>query len=329
MKCQTISSFKQHLESRSLARVYLIAMPDDFERKKWLDVLASMVKSPDQQILHLSAADLSLSELLTAIDSPSLFDPEPIALVDELEKISKKQAAGLIGLLERPHLSGYFLFGSRTKGPIYSAAEKWGVVFDLCDEKPWDKEKRLSWQISERIKEAGKRVSPQVLQMLLERTDRNLALLEKEVDKLICYVGEKGLIEPADVEKMVPSSRTHTLWQIAEEMVWEGKYRELADENSFHGLVPALRFQLQLGLKLASFINAQMNSAEVSAKLPKIWPKTIEKRLSQVSRFGISYFQKGLQLLFRIEMLSRSQTSDLSMLIDFFYSSFVKGKSHV
>ncbi len=331
MKYQNVKLFQKHLEASAphgLSRVYLVAIPDDFERKRWLDALVSLISIPDQPFFRFSAADATLSELFTEIDSPSLFAQEPVALIDELEKLSKKQAQGLIDLLDRPDLTGYLIFGSRGKSFLYSAVEKRGVVFDLCEEKPWEKDKRLSQQLFDRAKQAGKRLSTEALQLLLERVDKDAALLEGEVDKLICYTGSRSSIEPSDVQKIAASSRAHTLWQVAEEIVWEARFEGEIDETSFHGLVPAIRTQLQTGLKIATLAASQASLSEIGARLPKVWPKTLEKRVAQVQRLGSNYFQKGLQLLFRIELLSRSGSSDLSVLLDWFRSSSTKIGKH-
>ena len=327
MKYQNVKLFQKHLEASAphgLSRVYLIAIPDDFERKRWLDVLASLISVPDQPLFRLSAADATLSELFTEIDSPSLFAQEPVALIDELEKLSKKQAQGFIDLLARPDLTGYLIFGSRGKSPLYSAVEKRGVVFDLCEEKPWEKDKRLSEHLFDKARQAGKRLSSEALQLLLERVDKDIALLEGEVDKLICFTGSRSSIEPSDVQKIAASSRSHTLWQVAEEIVWEARFEGGLDEASFHGLLPAIRAQLQTGLKISSLAASQVSLSEIGARLPKIWPKMLEKRVSQAMKLGSNYFQKGLQLLFRIELLSRSGSSDLSVLLDWFRSSLTK-----
>lgn len=326
MKHQSVLSFQKHLESAqsSQARVYLIAVPDDFERKKWLSRVAALFGSPGQSLLCLSAASSTLSELFTATESPSLFDPEPTMLVDEIEKLSKKDAQKLLEWLARSELSGHLIFGSRGKSPLSSAVEKKGIVFDLCEEKPWEKEKRFSLQLSERAKQAGKYFSPQAQQALLERVDKESALLEQELDKLICFVGEKSSIEPSDVFQIAASSRTQTLWQMAEEMVWEAKYVDRIDETMFHGLAAALRSQLQLGLKIATLAAANLSISEIGARVPKVWPKMLEKRISQASQFQAEYFKKGLRLLFQIEMLSRSNAGDLLALLDFFRLSLRK-----
>lgn len=326
MKYCNTQLFRKDLEAaapHTLSQVYLIAVPDDFERKRWLDAVASLVLSPDQPLVRWSAAEASLSELFTEIDSFSLFTPKPVTLIDEVEKLSKKQAQGFIDLLQTD-LRGHLLLGARSKSALYSAVEKRGVILDLCDEKPWEKEKRLTDQIFDKVRQAGKRLSPEAFQVLSQKMDKDAALLEQEINKLLCFTAERNVIESSDVLQVSVLNRSQTLWQMAEEMVWEGKFFNSIDEESFYGLLPALRYQLQTGLKIVCFVESGTNSAEMSKRLPKVWPKVLEKRISQAVRLRSAYFQKGLELLFRLELLSRSGSMDPGALFDWFRVSFIR-----
>ena len=57
--------------------------------------------------------------------------------------------------------------------------------------------------------------------------------------------------------------------------------------------------------------------------LPKIWPRTLEKRKAQVAQKGTDCFRKGLDLLFRIELLSRTGSNQLGALLDLFQASYI------
>ena len=125
------------------------------------------------------------------------------------------------------------------------------------------------------------------------------------------------MIERSDVFRISASSRASTLWQAAEEIVWEGELPAV-DPASFHGLVPALRSQLQTGLKLADLSASNTPREEWNSYLPRLWPKVLEKRSSQAARLGRSFFKSGLDLLFQIELLSRTGALHEEALLDFF-----------
>lgn len=316
MKYQNLKSFQKHLMSAAphhLCRLYLVAIHDDFERNQVLDQILSYLPPSASR---LSGADTSLRECLDAIQSTNLFG-ESIVVLDEVEKRSKKELEALSLQLVPP--SGYVLLGARSKTASLSAVvEKEGVILDLLEEKPWDKEKRLSEQLIERTQNAGKRLTSDALSLLFERLGADLALLESEIDKLICYVGDQEVIGREEILALSPASRTATLWQIAEEVIWEGGEFPSLDGTSFHGLIPALRNQLHLGLTLSTLIEEKCPSDQWSRFLPKLWPKTLEKRSSQAARLGSSYFQKGLKKLFDIELLSRSHSTQYRSLLDLF-----------
>ncbi len=319
MRYQNLKSFQKHLSSAAphhLCHLYLIAIPDDFERSKALDSVLSYLLTPDSLPTRLSGIDLELRTLFDAIQSPSLLGGETIVILDETEKMAKKQLQTLADFLNESQISIYLLLGSRSKSPLVNAIEKQGVILDLTDEKPWDKEKRIADQLTEKVKNSGKRLAPDALALLFERLDKDASTLDSEIEKLICFAGERPTIERADVLSISAANRTHTLWQTAEEIVWEGGDTPPIDPASFHGLIPALRSQMHLGLKLASLIEAKIPSDEWSTYLPKIWPKTLEKRASQAARLGTRYFRKGIDKLFDIELLSRSQSTQYAALLD-------------
>jgi len=251
------------------------------------------------------------------MQSLSLLGDDPIVVLDEAEKLSKKQIQSLCDQLTSP--SSYILFGSRSKvAPLFTLVEKEGVILDLLGEKPWDKEKRLIDQLSDRAKNAGKRITSEGASLLLERLGVDPALLESEIDKLICYVGDRNVITREDILSISPASKTATLWQTAEDVIWErGEFPPL-DGTSFHGLIPALRNQLQLGLTLSTLIEERCPSDQWSKYLPKLWPKTLEKRSSQAARMGSSYFKKGLSKLLEVELLSRTNSTQYRALLDLF-----------
>ncbi len=316
MKYNNLKAFQKHLSSAAphhLCRSYLVLVPDDFERARVLDsILAFLPDAPNR----LSANQSDLRTCLDSIQNMSLFG-ESVTVIDEMECFSKSDLKSFVDHLKVA--SGYVILGARSKVDLLaSAVEKEGVVFDLLEEKPWDKEKRIIDQLMMRAQNAAKTMNADAMTLLIERLGVDLALLESEIDKLICYVGDRSFISSDDILAISPMSKTATLWQKAEEVIWEGGGFEATDSNGFHGMIPALKSQLHLGLSLATLIEERRPSDEWGKFLPKIWPKTLEKRSSQAARLGSNYFRKGLEKLFEIELISRSDSTQYTALLDLF-----------
>ncbi len=295
-----------------LSRIYLVAIPDDFERSQVIDEIIRIIgKDP----ARFSGSGLNLGALHEHLSTVSLFGGEPIAVVDEAEKIIKASLPQVPTILH----AGYLILGAKAKTPLAGAVEKEGVALDLLEEKPWDKEKRLVEEVQKLVVNAGKRITPDATALLFERIEKDAAILKTEIEKLICYAAESDQITSTDVMAIVSANRNHTFWQAAEEIVWERKQPALVlDDATFHPIVPILRAQLQLGLKIATLLETDTAKEQWGQVIGKIYPKTLEKRTVQAAQLHSTYFRQGLKYLFEIELLSRTQTTAYGALLDLF-----------
>ena len=321
MRYTQMAPFQKHLASAApdhLCRVYLVSCADPFERKGVLDSLLAVAASPDALVVRYTGAETSVREILDALGSPMLFGGEPIVVVDEVDK---KLHDALAAWFKEPLAFGYLFLGA--KGKIGgSFAEAAGVVLDLTEEKPWDREKRLGEKLQAMAKNAGMRMSPDAAQLLLERASGDAALMAHEMEKLVCFAADKQEITRGDVEALCKSNRSFTLWQIADDLIWERVFRaneaEMGDSSFFHGLVAGLRQQLALGMKMCALRGAGVPFGEWKSHFPKIWPKTLEKKAEMAARLGGAYFGRGLELLFQVELLSKSGSLPTDALLDYF-----------
>jgi len=283
----------------SLSRVYFVGVPHDYERLEVCDAILKYLP-PDGSIRRFSSSD----EVSDHLGSHCLFGGEPIAIVENAEKLKS---------VEIPRY-GYLILAAKSKTSLSEQVEKEGIVLDLLNEKPWEKEKRIAAQLEAKVKSAGTVIAPDALALLMERQDLDAGLLEREIDKLICYA--EGKIGVEDVLALCASTRSFALWQTAEALIWEGTGHP--DGEHFHALIPALRSQLQLGLKIATLLAENAPSEEWTRSLPKVYPKTLEKRTSQAQRLGTKYFSRGLIALFDIELRSRTGSTQYAALLDLF-----------
>ena len=275
---------------------------------------------PKESRIALNGEAASCREISDALLSPSLFGGEAVVVLEGGEKLGKKEQETLAECARIALTSGYLLSSVKTKVPFLSLFEKVGVVLDLLEEKPWEKEKRLIEEIHARVSASQKKIAPDAVSLLLEQLGPHLAFLDTEIDKLLCFVGEKKIIESSDISAISSFNEEESFWKIAEEIVWE-RTNPSIDASLFHGLILALRSQLQVGMKITELVDHKVPREEWGPFLPRLWPKLLEKRTSQALALGHAYFQRGLDLLFEIELLSRSSSSQEEALLDFYQFS--------
>lgn len=326
MRYQSVQGFKKHLISASpdhLAHSYMIAAPDEHERKKALRLVLNSFSG--RAPVFFDGGTVVFQEVADALISPSLFGGEPLIVLENVDKMGKKEAAVLAEALDVPRAYGVFVGAAAAKNACMAAVEKRGVVLDLLEEKPWDREKRLLASVMEKAISLEKRMTPETASFLVARLGTDAALLDTEVEKLACFIGERAEIERQDIVQLSPQT-VDSLWELAEAVVW-GTGEVVAEDVSFYGILPLLRAQLEIGAKIAQLIRLDVARAEWGAYLPRyLYGKKLEERVAQTLRLKPPFFQAALKLLFEIETLSRSGASNESALFDFFRVSLRHAK---
>ncbi len=304
------------LVPRGLPRLYLIAIGDDFERRQAVDAVLSRSLPPDAIPIRMQGAQASLAAVFDALNSPTLLGPEPAVVVEEVDK---KLIESLSVRLKEPLSFGCLILTSKQK--IHAPwIEQHGAVLDLTEEKPWDKEKRWRETLLEQVHKAGKKIAPEAVAWMMEHLDRNAALASHEMDKLLCYAADRMSIELQDVQKICSESRMAAAWTVAEDLVWEKTFQphaaDLHDPSFFHVFLSAVRQQMQIGAKMHALAEGKIPFSKWGDYFPKVWPKALEKKAQGCQRLSSSYFRKGIEILFEIEMMSKSGSISSELLLD-------------
>jgi hypothetical protein len=326
MKYLTVEPFKKHLEAsfpNSLSQLYLVVTVDDFERSKLIDNIVCYL--PRSLLSSARISSSSMKEIFESLSTPSLFGGENVFVIDELDNLKTQDIQLLTSFLKQNRFVGFVVLGARNKKSLltlYNEIDKKGVVLDLSSEKSWDKEKRLSNFIVEKCARAKKSIEKDAIALIFDFIGTDMASIENEVEKVTLYVGDKFLIEKKDVLEICSISNFSTVWQMAEEIIWEESPFDFQFEKSFivdsvffHSLVIALRYHLQEGFKMASAVEKKLILIDL---FPTLKPKVLQKRKDKVSMLGTIFFKKALQELFEIDMLSKSNISSFLTLLDLF-----------
>jgi DNA polymerase III delta subunit len=329
MKYAEIDSFKKHIESSfpsHLANLYLIIVNESFERLRIIEnFICYLPRNNALSILRFAADKTSIKEVILNLDSPSLLGGLPIIILDEIDLYGRKEILELVSYLKLGRLNGYLILASKDKKSILtllSEVDRRGLVLDLSLEKPWVKQHRLAHFIVEKCAQAKKSISEDAKETILSFMGGDMSAIEKEVEKVITYVGEKSTIEKSDILSICSNISSITVWQIAEAIIWRENpfLATLEKEHSidsvfFHSLVIALRYNLQEGLKLATAIEEDLNLSQL---FPTWKPKVLQSKAEVATRLKSSFFREMGDFLFEIDLLSKEGNSSFLTLIDFF-----------
>lgn len=327
MKFQHFSAFAQHLHHSlpaHAAHCYMILSPCRFEGKKICDYLTHLLCreegkwSVSQGDMH----ELEVSDILEQLNTRPLLGGQPLLICRGVEKLNKSQWQQLASYIENPSPFGILILhstGGKLSSEFYHKLKKELVVLDLTDEKPWERRSRFERYLAEVAQRENCRLSPEASGFLLDHFGLELAGLEQELKKLICYVGERREIGIRDLQAVGSFRENTTMWQVGEAMVWGGGYGP-SPEGIEEGLalVGALRYQLQLGLQLVSMLESALKPNEIASHFPQIKGALLEKRIAEAKKRGGDYFHQGMFHLFDLELKLKNGEKDPSLLFDLF-----------
>lgn len=318
MKYTNLSSFKKSFENLNNKKcLFLIVQQDTYERTKTFEYILKYFNFDDFNIYKINKKT-KFNEILNIFLSPSLLGGDPLVIIEDIEYLSKEDILKLDSFILKNTVS--LIVGSAKKIPcfkLYNTFEKEGSLFDLSLEKIWEKEKRIENYILEKCFKSKKTISSYVIKILFEKVGLDLSLIKQELEKLIMYVGDKSNIELQDVQDICTDNLTQTLWQVAEKIVWDEITFEKRhmDTSFFHLLLSAIRYQLQIGYKISSLIEDD-KSHEIKNYFPKIYPKTLEKKIIKVKKNKTIFYKNALKIVFDIDVLSKTQNLNIMFLYD-------------
>ena len=184
------------------------------------------------------------------------------------------------------------------------------ITLDLSKEKPWDREKRLCQQLIQKASGEGKQLERPALDYLMQAIGPEWGLLTSELEKLICFVGERPKIDLQAARSLVRPSKQQNNWQLAEKCIWERQFPSHVESSDFPMLLGALRYQLELGLVLAT------DPENVPSRFPKVRPRTLANL--QNYHLPASYFERGLLALYAAEKQFKNGISNAMLCLELF-----------
>ncbi len=301
MKFSSWIPFEKHLKA-TLDPIVIIVVPCEYERRKYIDQVKALISA---SVVSLND-DVSVEQIKHELLSPNLWSGRTLVIVDGADKIKNT-----VILADHALPQGSYLIlaapSFKSLSPLYQKGKKEIIVLDLSEEKPWEKERRLQQWLQ------GK-TSKEVAVYLLQHLGADAATLEQELNKLLCYVGEKNQITLDDVKAICGSRDLVTGWQLAEKLIWEKPVSLGHKSNDLGFIFPfigQLRYHLQLGCQLA-----ELQPAEAKQQFPHL--RQFDK-FSQIAKARkASFFARGLQALYDLEFASKSSSLDLGAVFDHF-----------
>lgn len=327
MKYTNIRAYEKHLQGSApqhFAPVYLILSKEDFLRKETIaltiDSILPKGKESEFALQKFDGRQLNVERLREELDTPSLFAPRRLIVIDNADKLAKPLVQQLERFFNRPQPGLFLVIAAAavaSNTTLYKQIEKAGIVLDLAEEKPRDKEARLSEWILQKFGERGKTTTPQVCQMLAKQMSSDGLLLENEVEKLLCYVGDRPKVTVQDVRDICTDLSSDTIWQLGDAIFSRNGAvalritRSMLDGGTaFLPFLYQIRRQMQTEYQVASLLASGAPMEEITKLFPYMRGFVLETHVRNAQAYGIERFKKAMQLIDEQDLLAKNRAVD-------------------
>jgi len=154
--------------------------------------------SRDLNLTILYGTENSQQEMLSAVFSYPMLAQWKLVVVRGFDKLKLADEAALIKYLEHPQQTTCLVLSAEESGrsAFYKKLQQLAVTIPC---KPIPEYKLGDW-IAGEVKARGRSMEPQAIQMLIDHVGSSLLNLKQELDKILDYKQDAGVITMSDIE---------------------------------------------------------------------------------------------------------------------------------
>ncbi|MDR2539161.1 MAG: hypothetical protein LBC45_00815 [Chlamydiales bacterium] len=324
MKFNRATAFEKHLlevKKEHLAPVYVLAIPDAYERKCMAEQVAARIGVFYPDSTFTVKEGISIMHLLDELNTLSLFEKSRIIFYDSIQSMKKEDLNSLTRYFANPASSTYLLLGisqAKVAQEIYMEGKKHLISCDFTEEKPWDRKERLKNYLRQFVASRKKRCSLSLIEQLLEKRGMDLAILKQDLEKVITFVGKRLNIEELDLAAICTDQKLANAWQLSDGILFSKQKISLDSEIDISCLlsfIGQMRLQLQHSLEIRTLLQKEIPHAEICLKFPAIKKNQLEKLFAFTQEKEEKWLIQALHHLFQIEMLAKNGVTTPAVLL--------------
>ncbi len=184
------------------------------------------------------------------------------------------------------------------------------------------KEHLLAGWVITHAKFYKKTISTPAAQRLIDDVGNNLAILDKHLEKLSIYLGERTTISEQDVNALVGVDRSRTVFELTESVALRNVPQALKILNQMltHGedsvkIISLLAWQIKRLWRAKQILNGGGNESMVTAEL-QILPFFAKRFFEQVKRYTEADLERNHALLLEADVKSKTTSFNTALMLE-------------
>lgn len=256
------------------------------------------------------------SDFYNEIENYSLFGEPLLYHLRDVDKLRENDRKKLVSYLQNPNKAVSLLLSSSFVTLVSEVKQNGGIVFQLLEEKSWQKRQRLERLLSEHAKNQEIIFSGEALKQLIDRVGPDKDILFQEFEKLVTFTFPKKFISAEDVIELTHKDDFSTPWDLGEAIFGKKfslsleKAKAMLDEGvSLFSLLAQLRTQFKTLYSMTSLFEKGGQSLLLE-EYPYLKGNILSKKINEIKNNPLKKLKKGLFFIFEAELQAKSLIQD-------------------
>lgn len=291
----------EDLKNNNFKNMYLLYGEESYLKRLYKNKLKSSLISSDDTMnySYYEGKGINPNEIIDLAETVPFFAPKRVIIIEN-SGFFKTKCEELTEYLESPSESTCFIF-------IENEVDKRGRLFKRVKDKGravelnYQDEKSLIKWILGLIGKENKRITQNAMELLLSKTGTDMENIHKELEKLVCYVGERPNITDEDVETICTTRITNHIFDMVSDVADKKQkkaldlyYDLLALKESPMRILFLITRQFNLLLQIKDLKRLGFDVKDISKKigLPSF---VVNKYIIQSGKFSVDWLKKALE----------------------------------
>jgi DNA polymerase-3 subunit delta len=262
---------------------------------------------------RMNGEKAEIDKVISALTTLPLLGGDLLVVIDSL-KYAEEEEGKLFGVLQGLDDSVKLVFvyydGLDKRRKFYKLIEKIGEVREFKSFTEWEQDKVLAW-IANRVRFYGKKIGGHAADLLMEIVGGSLRMLDKEIEKIATYIGDRDLIDENDVSKLASSGEadafalSNALRDKNTREAVECLNRLFKDNQDPHMLIGMLAKLYRMLLQVKYLEDKGLGQYDIAREL-SAKPFFIKKCQEKTGKFTLKELAKDIILLHRADLKMKS-----------------------
>ncbi|GEP19578.1 DNA polymerase III subunit delta [Pediococcus argentinicus] len=332
-----INELSKNIDNQRIDPVYLVQGNDQYLQEKVEKALLSIIPD-DQRIMNVGILDFeqtTMSNILNEVESAPFFGERRLVIVRNAkfltgERLKQKvDLDGLVNYLNHPEPTTVMVI----LAPYAKLDGRKKIVKDLKTKATLintdsPSENEVRGYVNSDIEHNGYQIDNNGMNLLISRTDANLATIMNELPKLYLYGVDSKMITEQAVSELVPQSLNQNVFDLINALLNSNIKKALdiyADlmvlQEQPLRINAALLSQFRLLIQSKILSERGFSQGKVAEEL-KVHPYRVKLALQTSRRFNLERLEAGYLGLVDIEHQLKSTTRDPQGLFELFLVKF-------